>query len=301
MPELNLVNTATENLVTSNPAEQIAGPAPDWRLKLSLAPGSTYLYKTASPQSAGILYPLSLTDGVIFPYTPRIETQYSADYEAYNLTHTNYTGYFYKNSHVGPITVSCDFTAQSSSEADYLLAVIHFFRSITKMFYGQDGAPVAGTPPPVCYLNGLGNYQFNNHPVLVSSFTYSLPDDVDYIRAGSNEYAGGLTSLASIRNKTPTATGGIFDAVTNRLVSSGLDTIKGLFASSGVNSTLPGLGTGGTNAGPGPSNITGTPTYVPTKIGISITLLPVISRNRQATEYSTRDYASGAGLTKGFW
>ena len=35
--------------------------------------------------------------------------------------------------------------------------------------------------PPVCRLTGYGKYQFNNLPIVVSSFFYTLNEDVDYI------------------------------------------------------------------------------------------------------------------------
>jgi hypothetical protein len=134
----------------------------DWRVKLRLAPGAQYLYRAAQP---GILQPLAVTDGVIFPYTPTISTVYKANYSSYNLTHANFRGFFYQGSQVEDISIQAKFTAQDSNEAQYLLAVIHFFRSITKMFYGLD--PQRGAPPPLVFLQGLGQYQFNLHPCLV--------------------------------------------------------------------------------------------------------------------------------------
>ena len=61
----------------------------DWRVKLRLAPGSTYLYNDPKP---GILAPLADnggSGGVVFPYTPAITTQYKANYNPYELTHSN--------------------------------------------------------------------------------------------------------------------------------------------------------------------------------------------------------------------
>ena len=54
------------------------------------------------------------------------------------------------------IYFSVKFTAQATFEANYMLAVIHFFRSVTKMFYGQDWQ--RGAPPPLVFLSGLGEY-----------------------------------------------------------------------------------------------------------------------------------------------
>jgi len=141
----------------------------DWRVVLRLAPGANYLY--AAPD-AGLLQPLKTTNGVVFPYTPSITTAYKANYSEYNLTHSNYRGYFYQNSYTDTVQLNATFTAQSTADAAYVLAVIHFFRSVTKMFYGNDAQ--RGSPPPLVYLSGLGDYQFNNHPCVVSQFNYKL-------------------------------------------------------------------------------------------------------------------------------
>ena len=70
------------------------------------------------------------------------------------------------------------------------------------MFYGQDQNPRNGTPPPLVYLNGLGTFQFDNHPLAVTNFTYSLPNEVDYIRAGSttNEPGSSTANQTTVNN-----------------------------------------------------------------------------------------------------
>jgi len=259
----------------------------DWRFRIRLAPNASYLYRAAS---AGILQPLQGTNGVVFPYTPQISTSYRANYDAYELVHTNYKGYFYKNSAVQEITVNGVFTANSAAEADYLLAVIHFFRSASKMFYGQDTNPVAGTPPPVLYMDGLGVYQFNEHPCLLSAFNYNLPSDVDYIRAGgARNYAGGAVNLASIRNQQGAASNSPLAATLSRLTS--LKNTFDNFINPGARANNP-IAQNITNY----YGISGQPTYVPTKIDISITLLPLIGRQQQAQAFSLKDYATGQGL-----
>jgi hypothetical protein len=249
--------------------------AADWRVRLRLAPRATYLYKAPSP---GILAPLTITDGVIFPYTPAITTAYKANYSNYDLTHSNYRGYFYQNSHVDAINLTATFTAQDTSEANYLLAVIHFFRSVTKMFYGQDAE--RGSPPPLTYLTGLGEYQFNEHPCLVQSFNYNLPADVDYIRAGSVTNTG--TNLTTNRDRQSVATQGVFGSL-NRLATA--------FLTKGA---IPGI------PAPGLLQINN-PTYVPTKIEISLTLLPIQSRQQVSKQFSVKNFANGNLLKGGFW
>jgi hypothetical protein len=249
----------------------------DWRVKLSLAPKADYLYKAA--KSGDILYPLLATDGVIFPYTPQISTTYRANYDSSDITHSNYKLYFYKNSAVDDISITADFTAQDNTEALYLLSVIHFFKSVTKMFYGQDKAPSAGTPPPLCYLSGYGAYQFDNHPLLLTSFAYSLPNDVDYIRASN----------------TPTSwSGQNIDAYQNKQSNS-----KSIPGVSSIVSRLLGssLKYGGMSAPPNFKSLSSTDaTYVPTKIQITLTAIPIVTRNDISNNFSLRDYASGSLL-----
>jgi len=240
----------------------------DWRVRLSLAPGSTYLYNNTGNE--GILLPLAQTKGVIFPYTPAISVAYTASYDPTELTHSNYKFFSYRASAVDSISITCDFTAQDTFEANYLLAVIHFFRSVTKMFYGQDQNPKPGTPPPLCYLTGLGAFQFDDHPLAITGFTYSLPTDVDYIRAGVPTTQPGVNKAPAI---PPT---GIFGATNSRLQSSGLQ--PGALAPP-VYFTE--------NAG------TREPTYVPTKIQMAITAVPIVTRNDISNRFSLKEYGTG--------
>ena len=247
----------------------------DWRVTLRLAPGSTYLYNAAD---AGLLAPLKVTNGVIFPYTPQISTAYKANYSTYDLTHSNYRGYFYQNSYTDVITLTASFTAQSTSDAAYVLAVIHFFRSVTKMFYGQDAQ--RGSPPPLVFLSGLGDYQFNNHPCLVNNFNYTLPADVDYISSGSPNNLG--LNLQPLQNLYSTTLNAVSPTVT-RLASAFLPP-------------------GAENALPAPlQSLLNNPTYVPSKIDITLNLFPVQSRQQVSKQFSLKGFANGQLLKGGFW
>jgi hypothetical protein len=248
----------------------------DWRVRLRLAPGNQNLYNAAQPGQ--ILAPLKATDGVVFPYTPAISTSYRANYSQYDLTHNNYRGYFYNNSSVEPVNITAMFTAQDTDEANYLLAVIHFFRSVTKMFYGND--PERGSPPPLVYLTGLGQYQFNEHACLLTSFTYNLPADVDYIRAGTVNQIG--TDLTTRRTRQQTPINGLAGTI-GRLASA--------FLTKGAVPNPPPPASLGLN----------NPTYVPTKIEIQINLLPVQSRQQVSKQFSVKEYANGNLLKGGFW
>lgn len=204
-PFMNRQNVATMfnySSRTQGPGVVVNYPqaAYDWRVRVSLPPGADYFYKDPSNN---LLKPLvteatnSVTSavvssinnlvggvgqtriGVIFPYTPNVTITHTANYTPQKLTHNNYTNYFYDNSEVGPINVTGEFTVQNVNEGQYLLATIYFFRSITKMFFGQDQQ--AGNPPPIVYLNGYGQYYLPNVPCVCTSFSHTMPEAVDYI------------------------------------------------------------------------------------------------------------------------
>ena len=256
------------------PFQESAMAAPkDWRFRMSLAPSSYYLYNAQDP---GILAPLIDTEGVIFPYTPSINIVYSAAYNAQDITHSNYKIYTYKNSAVETITIAADFTAQDSVEANYLLAVIHFFRSVTKMFYGQDQNPSRGIPPPLVYLRGFGQYQFDWHPVVISSFTHTFPQDVDFVEAypTNNGIAAGARDLLQYQ----TGTGASIYSNAQRLRS-----IAGK------------LQPGGLPAKPvfGSTRNINEATRVPTKITIQLSCHPIVTRNAISNKFSLEAYARG--------
>jgi hypothetical protein len=245
----------------------------DWRVRLYLAPESNYLY---NDEKNTLLSPLKGTNGVIFPYTPQIQVTHTAKYDEQDVTHSNYKLYFYRNSTVEGIQIMGEFTAQDTTEANYLLAVIHFFKSVTKMFYGKDENPVNGSPPPICYLDGFGTYQFNKHPLLVTSFAYTLPTDVDYIRATINP-----TIPSGLPNITQTDQG----------KNTGGSSVSGSRLRS--SEIRPG------GAPPNPQWIkqeNRVPTYVPTKMQITINAIPVISRRDISNNFSLQAYANGSLL-----
>lgn len=170
----------TRVMTGSQPTVRITpeGPVPaedDWRLRISLAD-----YSIFGGDSNSLLAPVFNTNGVIFPYTPRVTVQHNAKYSQQQLTHSNYDAYFYEGSTAAPIIIDADFTVQNQQDGAYLLAVLWFFRSVTKMFVGND--TLAGNPPPMVFLNGYGDYYFPNVGCVVTQFSHQLPDGVDYVQ-----------------------------------------------------------------------------------------------------------------------
>lgn len=262
----------------------------DWRVRLKLGKGSTYLYNSNEP---GILAPLQETNGVIFPYTPTINIQYNAEYENYDLTHSNYRGYFYRGSQVQNVNVNATFTAQDTDEANYMLASLHFLRTCTKMFYGQDLR--RGMPPPLVFLEGLGEYHFNDHPCVVTAVFYNLPNDVDYIPAGvppqgvpGNVFQQGLAKSTGHQSWSSQIT----RLITSQLFKGGRD---------GATVGAANIPTSSPQDVEQFTKIYEGKTYVPTKMDINFTLLPINTRQQVSAEFSLEEYANGKLLKKGFW
>ena len=252
----------------------------DWRFRIRLATGSEVLYKDPNA-GTGVLAPLAATDGVIFPYTPQVMVNYQANYSETTPTHSNYKQYFYQSSQISDIQITGTFTAQSTKEADYLLAATHFFRSATKMFYGQDQN--RGTPPPLVFLEGFGENQFNGQPCVIQQFNYVLPPDVDYVRTSGygNRPGVDLSEQRVARNGYRSPLIRLFELFTGQGINKGAE------------NNYYGSRTG---------DLTGMePTHVPTKMEFMLTLHPMVSRGRQSKEFSLKDYANGDGLRRGMW
>jgi len=126
------------------------------------------------------------TNGVVFPYTPTISITHKANYTASEgIVHSNFPFQSYKNSQVEDITIQADFTVQNNQEGIYWLAVMNFFRTATKMFYGA--STPQGYPPVVCYLSGYGKMILPTVPVIIKSFQTDFKDSVQYMEIVSIE------------------------------------------------------------------------------------------------------------------
>lgn len=191
---------ASSNSKAGNAGQNIISQArtpnsQDWRVRLSLA-GTAWNNFVGDPESS-LMSPLIKTaeTGVVFPYTPSISVTHNARYQEQALTHSNYKNYFYEGSDVAAITISGDFTVQNLDEGQYLLAAIYFFRTCTKMFYGND--TLAGNPPPLVFLDGYGDFYFPHVSCIITSFQHTMPADCDYIEIPLSYGTGPSASTAS--------------------------------------------------------------------------------------------------------
>jgi len=240
----------------------------DWRVRISLADGAQIFYKDPTGSNA-IMAPLIATNGVIFPYTPQISVEHDASYTSINPTHSNYPMPFYQNSQVQDITISGDFSVQSVTEGQYLMAAVYFFRAATKMFFGT-GTNV-GNPPPMVFLDGYGSHYFPHVPCVISSFNHQLSAEVDYI-----EVPIASTTLQNVNVN--------YDNLS--LGQNGLTSPAGSLPNQLPSTFLP----------PGQQTqfqTLTTSTRVPTISTIQITLKPVYSRDNLHNRFDLNKFAAG--------
>ena len=159
----------------------------DWRARIRPKKGGEDWAYGIKDQKNGakrsILQPLKERGGIVFPYTPNLYLQASVDYNEAMQHGSNYPFYTYMNSRPPTLPLQGQWTANTLEEAQYLLAVFHFLRTVTKAFYGDSAVKEGtyGTPPPVLLFEYLGEFGFHKVPVVIRSYNFQLPDGVDYV------------------------------------------------------------------------------------------------------------------------
>lgn len=125
--------------------------------------------------------------GLIFPYTPKISMSYAVNYETTDIPQSNVQYNSYKNSPPPSIDVTAHFTADNNGQAKHMLSAIWFLQALSKCdvgdgktYYTTTVKSGGGLPPPVLYFNAY-EQMLENIPVVLKSFSFSYPDDIDYI------------------------------------------------------------------------------------------------------------------------
>ena len=181
------VTPADTNIITAATDDRTQFKQKDWRARIRPKKGGedwAYGLKDAKGnKQESILQPLKDRGGIVFPYTPNLYLQASVDYNEAMQHGSNYPFYTYMNSRPPTLPLQGQWTANTLEEAQYLLAVFHFLRTVTKAFYGDASVKggTFGTPPPVLLFEYLGEFGFNKVPVVIRSYNFQLPDGVDYV------------------------------------------------------------------------------------------------------------------------
>lgn len=205
--------TADDNLIVVQGSKLL-----DQRVRISsmsTVAAQDEVYGPADP--ANILFPLRQTNGLMFPYTPTVSISQDTTYSTADLEHSIYDILSYSKSSSASINVQGKFTVQNQREGEYLLAVIHFLRTVSKTYFGKSDANVfrdvadqtedatvrklredgkAGLPPPVLIFSGYGEMMFSNVRVVVKNYSFSLDENADMVPI--NLRNGGLVYLPPV-------------------------------------------------------------------------------------------------------
>ena len=227
---------------------------------------------------------LKTGNGIIFPYTPTININHSANYGTYDINQSVEQTHFYSMTPNASFQLTAVFTANTAKEAEYMLACIHFLRTATKSDFGayKDGIrrTDAGTPPPVLVFSGYGTEMFNNIPVVVRSVNFTLPEDVDYVTV-QTQNAGEIVAGRAVDQGNLDALG---NDITNELQAqenAGADYTEDF-------TEIPGI------------TVPDESSSVPTSILFSIDLAPQHPPSQLRDEWNFEKYASGDLLRKGY-
>jgi len=154
---------------------------------------STVYLKANNPIS-GVMQPL------MFQYTPTLEYSHDVKYDAYQLTHTNYQPNAYSKSENPTINLTARFSAHTTEHFKSSEYALRFLRTYSKMNYGRQDAQ-KGQPPRILRFFAYGAFIFNNVPVVISKFSTTFPEDVDYIM-GVYDSKGRVTSTFNGGSRT---------------------------------------------------------------------------------------------------
>jgi hypothetical protein len=245
----------------------------DWRVRLSIPSIDSF-------SSSPILAPLRAAGGAVFPYTPTIRISNSANYDATKPLHQNFAFQSYVNSQADSINITAPFYCEDSTQAAYWVSMLHFLRSVTKMFSGQDA--LAGNPPPILYFSAYGDFVFKNIPVVVTNVSVDLDAASDYIATDMSTAVDNFGAAFGLAD----ATVGILGAINPR-AGAALGRANNIIQ--GVKGVADSFKRQLANAGGGTS---GGKTYVPTKSSMTVQLQPIYSRDSART-FSLQKFVNG--------
>lgn len=123
---------------------------------------------------------------IVFNVTPTIDESRSSNYEHIAPVHHPGTIQVYKNTESRQFNISVKLIARTSAEASQNVKYINLIRSWVMPYYGQGTANSSekkrlGGPPDILNFEVYGDDNISNVPVVLTSYHWVYPDQVDYI------------------------------------------------------------------------------------------------------------------------
>jgi hypothetical protein len=141
----------------------------------ALQPFSVRIHSSSDPLSV-----------VLFKVMPTVDESVTVAYDVYQPVHFPAGIHAYKGTNSRTLNLNGKFISRTPQEASRTLEFLNYIRSWTMPYHGEGTAKgplgsMLGAPPDVLYLNAYGKYHLHEVPVLLMTYSWTYPDDIDYI------------------------------------------------------------------------------------------------------------------------
>lgn len=124
---------------------------------------------------------------IIFHVSPNVDESRSATYDTISPLHFPGSIQVYKTTNARAININGKFIARNTAEAARTIEYMNLIRSWVMPYYGEGTSEKEytskrlGAPPDILVLRAYGKKNMEYIPVVLSSYSWTYPDDVDYI------------------------------------------------------------------------------------------------------------------------
>lgn len=149
--------------------------------------GSTTSTGTVTPKDfrTQLVSKINSADKVIFNVSPSIDEARQANYEHLTPVHHPGTIQVYKNTDARTFNLTAKLIARTAAEATANLKYMNLIRSWVMPYYGSGTASSMadklGAPPDILLFSSYGDVNINQLPVVLLTYHWVYPDNVDYI------------------------------------------------------------------------------------------------------------------------
>jgi len=130
-----------------------------------------------------------------FLANPMISDSRDASYDSISVSHHPGEILKYKSTNSRTWALNnIKLVSRTAAEATENLKKLNMIRSWVMPYYGQGTAEnfdlMFGAPPPVLIFSAYGSSNIDEHPVVLLSYNFAYPNDVDYIECQTDTEAG---------------------------------------------------------------------------------------------------------------
>ncbi len=130
---------------------------------------------------------IQTTSSIVFKVMPIVDENRSASYDSLSPTHHPGSVQVYKTTSSRTFNINGKFISRSIEEANTTLAYLNIIRSWVMPYYGSGTADSypnkIGLPPEILKFNAYGNKNLQDIPVVLTNYSWTYPEDVDYVQA----------------------------------------------------------------------------------------------------------------------